>query len=310
MQKIWQHMGHLIGASRRRAGLGRYLLPLALAILTPSMVLAQDAFAEDTLFYDDEYYDDDYDSEDYFEDDYYDDEFADDEYYDDEYSEGDDEFFDEADEFSDEGFDEEGFDEFDDGEFSDEFFDDDAEFEDAAADGGINLADDRAGEVELGEVEQKEIKEPRIPWGYTARITASSPWLVGMGLTPWWYSFIDGRVTLDFPTKTIAGQSLTYAVEISSFSFINNHPSKGTIQGISILGLAKFPWGPLEISAGAGLYGFSVLTGGMVFGASYTLPFIKLIEVTTESRLNYVMDSSIESAIYWMDISGSIGVRF
>ena len=306
MQKIWQHMGHLIGASLRRAGLCRYLLPLALAILTPSMVLAQDAFAEDTLFYDDEYYDDDYDSEDYFEDDYYDDEYADDEYYDDEYSEGADEYYDEADEFYEEGFDEEGFEEFSDEEFSDE----DAEFEDAAADGGINLADDRAGEVELGEVEQKEIKEPRIPWGYTARITASSPWLVGMGLTPWWYSFIDGRVTLDFPTKTIAGQSLTYAVEISSFSFIHTHPSKGTIQGVSILGLAKFPWGPLEISAGAGLYGFSVLTGGMVFGASYTLPFIKLIEVTTESRLNYVMDSSIESAIYWMDISGSIGVSF
>ncbi len=300
MQKIWQHMMHLIGASRRRAGLCRYLLPLALAILTPSMAHAQDAFAEDTLSYDDEYYDDDYDSEDYFEDDYYDDE-----YYDDEYLEGDDEYYDEVDEFSDEGFDE-----FDEDEFSDEFFDENAEFEDTAADAGINLADDRAGEVELGELEQKEIKEPRIPWGYTARITASSPWLVGMGLTPWWYSFIDGRVTLDFPTKTIAGQSLTYAVEISSFSFTHTHPSAGTIQGISILGLAKFPWGPLEISAGAGLYGFSVLTGGMVFGASYTLPFIKLIEVTTESRLNYVMDSSIKSAIYWMDISGSIGVSF
>ena len=131
-----------------------------------------------------------------------------------------------------------------------------------------------------------------------------------MGLTPWWYSFVDGRVTLDFPTKTLAGQSLTYAVEVSSFRFTNSHPSGGIIQGVSILGLVRFPWGPLELSAGAGMYGFSVITGGMVFGASYTLPFIKLIDVMVESRLNYVMDSWLESPIYWMDISGSIGVTF
>ena len=133
---------------------------------------------------------------------------------------------------------------------------------------------------------------------------------MGIGLTPWWYSYIDGRVTLDFPTKTLAGQSLTYSAEISSFSFTNQHPSGGTIQGISVLGLGKFPWGPIELSAGAGIYGFDVITGGIVFGASYTLSFIKLLEVTAESRLNYVMDSSIKSAIYWMDITGSVGITF
>ena len=301
MQKIWQQIAHLLGPSRRRGRLRRYILPLALALLIPSLALAQD-----TTSFDDEYFDDDYDSEGYFDDDYYDEEYADDEYFDDEYSGDDDEYYDEADEFYDEGFDDEGFDEFSD----DEFLDEEAEFDDFAADDGLDLADDRAGEVELGEVVQREIKEPRIPWGYTARITASSPWLVGMGLTPWWYSFIDGRITLDFPTKTIAGQSLTYGVEISSFRFIHTHPSGGTIQGVSVLGLAKFPWGPLELSAGAGLYGISVITGGMVFGASYTLPFVKLFDVTAESRLNYVLNSTVNSAIYWMDISGSIGIKF
>ena len=305
MRIIWQMITKFSGGRSTRAGMRRIMLPLALLFLAPALAQAQSGFEDDTVAVDDEFYEDDFDADDYFDDEYADDEFADDEFYEDELGE-DDTFFDEGDEFFDEGFDDEGFDEFSD----DAFFDEGDEFEDAVAEDGLDLADDQAGEVELNEVEQKEIKEPRIPWGYTAKISASSPWLVGAGLTPWWYSFVDGRVTLDFPTKTIAGQSLTYSAEISTFSFTHTHPSGGTIRGISVLGLGKFPFGPIELSAGAGIYGFDVITGGMVFGASYTLSFIKVIELTTESRINYVMDSSINAAIYWMDITGSVGVSF
>lgn len=281
---------------------------LGLALLLPIHIAAQDF--DDTVgdTYEDEYSDEYYDDEGYFEDDYYDegDYPVEDGYYDDEYFEGGDDYYEGDDEFYGDGgefYDDEGFDD----EFSDEELDEfDAEFEEE----DLDLADDQAGEVELAEVERKEIKEPRIPWGYTAKVSVSSPWLVGLGLTPWWYSFIDGHFVLDFPAKSIAGQTLSYSAEISTYSFDNKHPSGGTFQGIALLGYLRFPWGPLELSGGGGLYGFETITGGLMFGASYRVPFIKFLDITVDSRMNYVMKSAKGEPAYWFDIGGSIGYLF
>ena len=77
-----------------------------------------------------------------------------------------------------------------------------------------------------------------------------------------------------------------------------------------MLGYLRFPWGPLELSAGGGLYGFDVITGGLMFGTSYRVPFIRFINVTVDTRLNYVMKTGTGGAAYWMDIGGSLGYPF
>jgi hypothetical protein len=252
---------------------------------------AQEFFDDDTTYYEDEYYDD-YDTEGYFgdEEDYG---VEGDEYYEDEYyEEG--EYYDE------------------DAYYEDEYYDD--EFGDEAVDEGLDLADDRAGELELVEVaelEQKAIKEPRVLRGYTVKVAVVSPWYAGLGLNSWWYSNIDVRLAVDIPRKgDLAGLALGYSVEISTYKFEHTHPSGGEFGGVAMLALMRVPLGPLTVTAGGGIYGFATITGGMVFGASYTLPFFKYIDITVDSRLNYVQGGLPAGAAYWLDVGGSFGMKF
>ena len=288
-------------ADFQRRSLWRRLGIACLLALWPLAAQAQDPAPPDTGYFEDDYYYDEYfDDEGYF-----DDEYADDEYYDDEF--GGDEYYD------DEYYDDEGggFDEYyDDEGFDDQFSEGELEaFEGQALDDSLALADPAAGEVELQEIEQREIKEPRIPLGYTAKLTIASPWLVGLAFDSWWYSLVDGRLTLDFPQKTLAGQTLSYSLELGSYSFVNQHPSGGAFKGIAMLAYLRFPWGPLELSTGGGLYGFDVITGGIMLGTSYRVPFIRFMSVTVDTRLNYVLDTGAGAA-YWMDIGGSLGYVF
>lgn len=256
------------------------------------------AFEEDD-FFDDEFFDE-FDDEGFFEDDSAfdeDDEFVDDEFVGDEFAD---------DEFSDDSF-------FDDEEFADEEIDETFEEFDEDTSDDLILADDQAGEVELSEIEQKVIKEPRIIRGYTFKVAAVSPWLAGLGLNEWWASSVDARVSLEFPPKyDNEGNAapLRYLIEATSYSFVNKHPSGGNFSGAAILGILKFPVGPIKVLTGGGIYGFETISAGVVFGAIYKIPFIKFLDITIDSRMNYTQKGTPTGATYWFDVGGSIGFRF
>ncbi|MEE9161787.1 MAG: hypothetical protein V3U35_02350 [Candidatus Neomarinimicrobiota bacterium] len=286
-----------------------WLPAVAVALmLLPAKSGAQEFFSEDTSGYYDEEYDE-----------FYDDEFSEGEYYEDEYyDEGGDEGYFEEDDYFDEG--EEGY--YDEG---DEFYDDDAfydeeGFEEEFLDEGdpseaaddLELADDSAGEVELQEIEKKKIKVPRVIRGYNAKIVVISPWLVGMGFDSFWYSYIDARMALDLPRKAGAGAlAPAYTLEVGTFSFENKHHIGGKFAGVSIQGLMRIPLGPIEASAGGGIYASgSDIRGGMVFGATYRIPFINFVWLTVDSRLTYVQNATATGASYWLDMGGSIGYPF
>ncbi len=298
----------VVGNYRHKiGGLGWALLAgLVLLAAAPEPVAAQEFFDDDSTYYEDEYYDDD-DAGGYFgeEEEYG---VEDDEYYEDEYYDDEGEYYDDEGEYSDE-----------DAYYEDEYYDEgeleyDDEFGDEAVDEGLDLADDQAGEVELGEVaeiEQKRIKEPRILRGYTVKLAVVSPWYAGLGLNSWWYSYIDARVAVDIPRKgDLAGLSLGYTVEIATYKFEHTYPSGGQFGGVALLAMMRVPLGPLTVTAGGGVYGIATITSGMVFGASYTLPIFKYIDITVDSRLNYVQGGLPAGAAYWLDVGGSFGMKF
>ncbi len=176
----------------------------------------------------------------------------------------------------------------------------------------LDLADDQAGEVELQEIEQRKIREPRVIRGYTAKVSVASPVMVGLGFDAFWYSYIDARVALDLPRKAGAGSlAPAYSLEVATFSFVNDHPRGGQFRGVALQALMRIPLGPLKVSAGGGMYASgSDIRGGMLFGAGYTIPFIRFLDITAESRLTYIQDATPSGAAYWLDIGGSIGYRF
>lgn len=277
--------------------------------VAPSQLLGQVGETDTTAFEEDDFFADEYfdefDDEGYFEDDS---SFFEEQGFGGEEASND-EFFD--DEFSDDSF-------FDDEEFAVEEFDDTAEeFDEAAIDeepaDDLTLADDQAGEVELSEVEQKAIKERRIIRGYIFKVAAVSPWLVGLGLDQWWASSVDARISVEFPPKYdnegIAAP-FRYLVEITSYSFVNKYPSGGNFSGAAILGMLKFPVGPIKLLAGGGIYGFETISAGALFGATYRIPFIKFLDITIDSRMNYTQNGTPSGATYWFDVGGSIGFRF
>ena len=298
-----------VGNDPYRIGGMRWALLAALVLLvaSPVPIVAQQFFDDDTTYYEDEYYDD-YDAEGYFgdEEEYgvEGDEYYEDEYFDDEgeYYEDEGEYYEDDAYFEDEFYDEGEFEEYDD-EFGDEGFDE-----------GLDLADDQAGEivlVEVAEIEQKRIKEPRVLRGYTVKLAVISPWYAGLGLNSWWYSNIDARLAVDIPRKgDLAGVTLGYTLEISTYSFEHTHPSGGQFGGVAMLAMMRVPLGPLTVTAGGGVYGFATVTSGMIFGASYTLPFFKYIDITMDSRLNYVQGGLPAGAAYWLDVGGSFGMKF
>ncbi len=202
-------------------------------------------------------------------------------------------------------FDESAFDESYDGMFLDE-----------AAVGAttdqLPLADDQAGEVELEEIREPRVREPRVIRGYTAKVSIISPWLVGLGFDAFWYSYIDTRIALDLPRKSDAGLLAPgYTLEVATFSFENLHPSGGEFSGVALQALMRIPVGPIEVAGGGGMYASgSDIRGGMLFGASYTVPFISFLAITLESRFTYVADAAPGGAAYWLDAGGSIGYRF
>ena len=296
----------LILTTARRFG---WLPAVAVALmLLPANGGAQEFFSEDTSGYYDEEYGDFYDDE-YFEGEYYEDEytdeFGDEGYFDDEdyFGEGEEGYYGEEDEFYDDDtfYDDEGFEE--------EFLGEGDPFE---AEDDLELADDSAGEVELQEIEKPKIKVPRVIRGYNAKIVVISPWLVGLGFDSFWYSTIDVRVALDLPRKGGAGAlAPAYSLEVGTFSFVNQHPIGGKFAGVSLQGLMRIPLGPIEALAGGGIYASGGdIRGGMVFGATYRIPFIKFLWFTVDSRLTYVQDATATGASYWLDVGGSIGYPF
>ena len=292
----------MIGFRSIRTMAGAALLAGLMAL--PAAVAGQQTTDEDTIgFYDDEFYDDEY-----YDDEYYD-EAGEEGYFEDEngyFDEGGDEFYGEDDEYyGDDEFYDEGFEE----GFEDEFLDDldPGEMED-----DLDLADDSGGEVELQEVEKRKIKKPRVIRGYLAKVAVASPWLAGLGFDSFWYSTIDARVALDLPRKAGAGAlAPAYTLEVSTFSFENLHPAGGKFAGVALQGLMRIPVGPVEGSVGIGIFGSgSDFRGGMLFGTSYTIPFIRFIALTLESRLTYVQNATATGASYWLDVGGSIGYPF
>lgn len=279
-------------------GMADLVALVLLACLPEPATAQQDYPPEDTTYFEDEYFDEYYEGEFYdegiWEEEGY---FGEEEFYyeeEGEYLEGD-EFY----------FDEEGFDETFEGEFLEEL-----EPEEGVEE--LDLADDQAGEVELQEIERPKIKEPRVTRGYTAKVSVASPWLVGLGFDAFWYSYIDARLALDLPRKKGAGRlAPAYTLEVATFSFVNNHPRGGQFHGVALQALMRIPVGPLEISTGGGMYASgSNVRGGMLFGASYTIPFIRFIAITLESRLTYVHNATTTGAGYWLDVGGSIGYPF
>ena len=275
------------------------LAALIFMVALPRLATAQDETTDDVFDYqDDEYYEDEFggefDDEGYFQDDgaFYDE----DEFYDEDTYYEDDAFY------EDEFYDEEGFDEV----FDDEFLDD---FDAEPDDEGLELADDQAGEVELQELELKEVKEPRVLRGYTAKLSVVSPWLVGSVLQTW-NSYLDVRFTLDIPRKTSLGAlDINYAIEAATFSF-EDYLGRGDFKGVALLVMMRIPLGPLRMTAGGGLFGGTTFTGGMVFGASYTLPWFQYIDITAESRFTFVQKPTVTGSSYWMDVGGTFGYLF
>ena len=285
------------------------LVALVLLACLPGPATAQQYYPpEDTTYYEEEYFDEYYEGEFYEEG--YEGEFFEEGIWEEEgyfgeegeyYYEEEGEYL-EGDEFY---FDEEGFDE----TFEEEFLED-LEPEEGVE--GLDLADDQAGEVELQEIERPKIKEPRVIRGYTAKVSVASPWLVGLGFDAFWYSYIDARLSLDLPRKKGAGRlAPAYTLEVATFSFVNDHPRGGQFRGVALQALMRIPVRPLEISAGGGMYASgSDVRGGMLFGASYTIPFIRFIAITLESRLTYVPNATATGSAYWLDVGGSIGYPF
>ncbi|UCD37506.1 MAG: hypothetical protein JSW54_11845 [Fidelibacterota bacterium] len=279
------------------------LVAMAFVAFVPRLAFPQEYFPEDTTdyYYEDEYYEGEYYEGEY-DDTYYEDEYYGEEDYGEEdyYYEGEEEYYED-----DTYYDEEGFDE----TFDEEYLED---VEPVAGEEDLELADDQAGEVELQEIEQPKVKEPRVIRGYTARVSVSSPWLVGAGFDAWWYSYIDARVALDLPRKAEAGTlAPAYTIEVGTFSFENTHPSGGLFRGVAIQAMMRFPLRPLEVAAGGGIYASgSNVRGGMFFGTSYTIPFIRFLAITLESRFTYVQDAVVSGSAYWLDVGGSIGYRF
>ena len=108
-----------------------------------------------------------------------------------------------------------------------------------------------------------------------------------------------------------------YTLEVATFSFDNLHPASDSsaqsaqFAGIALQGLMRIPVGSLEAQAGLGVYASgSAFRGGVLFGASYTVPFIKFLGITFESRLTYVQDATPAGPAYWLDVGGSIGYPF
>jgi len=257
----------------------------------------EDLFDDDELFLEDEF-GGEFDDAGYFESD---DPFGDEGFFEDEggFEYGDEGFYEEDAFFDDEGFED---------DFSDEFLDD-LDVEGEAE--GLDLADDQAGEVALQEIEQREIKPPRPKRGYTLKVAAVSPWYAGLGLDAWWYSYIDGRLALDIPQKTrLGGLTLSYTFEVTSFGFTNYHPAGGKLAGVALAALVRMPLGPLTASAGLGVYGGETITSGGIFGLGYTIPFIKFIDITAESRLTYLQQGTPAGGALWLDVGGSIGYQF
>ncbi|MFB0516977.1 MAG: hypothetical protein ACETWG_10315 [Candidatus Neomarinimicrobiota bacterium] len=285
--------------ARGMAGLGI----LTLLAFPFNLAKAQQEYApEDTIDYDWGEYDE------YYEGEYYD-EYSDEGYFEEDTGYGGEEDY----YYEDEGgyleedvyYDDEGFD-----ETLDEEFLEDIEPEEGVDD--LELADDQAGEVELQEIEQKKIREPRVIRGYTAKLSVASPFMAGLGFDPFWHSYIDYRVTLDLPRKVGAGPlAPSYALEVATFSFENQHPRGGEFSGVALLAMMRFPLGPLKVSAGGGMFASgSDVRGGLLFGGGYTIPFIRFIDLTIESRLIYVQEATLSGAAYWLDVGGSLGYRF
>jgi len=278
------------------------LAALVLLAYLPEPAAAQQYYPEeDTTYYEDEYFDEYYEGEFYEE--YYDEGeegyFGEEEYY-----------YEEEGEYLEEDayYDEEGFDE----TFEEEFYEG---LEPLEGEEDLDLADDQAGEVELQEIERPKVKEPRVKRGYTAKVSVASPWMVGLGFDAFWYSYVDARFALDLPRKKDGGRlgrlAPAYTLEAGTFSFVNYHPRGGQFRGVALQALIRLPVGPLEVLAGGGMYASgSDVRGGMLFGTSYTVPFIRFIAITFESRLTFVQNATATGSAYWLDAGGSIGYPF
>ena len=297
-RKIGMASAHIMTRRYSTIGMAGFMALVLLACLPAPAAAQQDYTPEDTTYYEDEYYDE------YYEGEFYEEEYLEEEEY---YGEEDEYYYEEEGEYFEEDdtyYDEEGFYE----EFGEEFLD---ELEPEEEE-GLNLADDQAGEVELQEIERPKIKEPRVIRGYTAKVSVTSPWLVGLGFDRWWYSYIDARLALDLPRKKDAGPlAPSYSLEASTFSFVNDHPRGGQFRGVALQALLRIPVGPLDLAAGGGIYASgSNVRGGMLFGVGYTVPFIRFIALSVESRLIYIQNATPTGAAYWLDAGGSIGYPF
>lgn len=279
------------------------LIPFALLLLAPSIVIAQDddffgSAEDDTLLFGEEF------------------------------DLGDDDFgFDFGDE---EESDEGAIDDAGDDEFSFDFEDDEDGEEEVADEDAADLGDEWGFEDESEDYENlitRTVEGEDVPIGgeqtdhpldfrdnvqgtflESTGITLSfrSPHVVTENLETW-YSFIDYSLTADLPWHlTFYPVELTFSVDISSFNFENSFPVGGAFRGLTVIPMAKAEAFGAELELGAGLF---YPTFGVLAGAGYTIQYYSIF-ASAGYRWNWVYDIDPIGSNWWLEPRFTLGVRF
>ena len=122
-----------------------------------------------------------------------------------------------------------------------------------------------------------------------------------------WFSYMDISLTTELPWHfTFEPVELSFAVDISSFNFVNSYPVGGEFKGISIMPLTRAEIYGIELEMGLGMY---TPTFGAMTGIGYSYQFHSLF-FSAGYRWNWAYNIDPLGSSWWLEPRFTTGIKF
>ena len=122
-----------------------------------------------------------------------------------------------------------------------------------------------------------------------------------------WYSYLDFSLTTELPWHfTSDPLELSFAIDISSFKFVNSFPVGGEFKGVSIMPLARAEIYGAELEMGLGMF---TPTFGAMAGIGYAYQFHSLF-FSVGYRWNWAYNIDPIGSGWWLEPRITTGIKF
>ncbi len=140
--------------------------------------------------------------------------------------------------------------------------------------------------------------------GFT--LSLYSPQVVPDALSTW-FSFMDFSLTTELPWHfSFDPVDLSFAVDISTFKFVNSFPVGGDFKGFSVIPLARAEAFGVELELGMGMY---IPTFGAMAGIGYAYQFHSLF-FSGGYRWNWAYNIDPIGSAWWLEPRFTAGIKF